>query len=144
MSQQLISRSDDLRRLRDEGYEVSIRGGYLLIRHVPFRDAAGDIAYGSFASTLTMSGETTAPPDDHRMWFIGGIPHDINGVALADPTQMQISDGVTTHCMFSRKPVEDGQVRNYRDYFEKVMTHLNLTAEAALAIDPTATAITHP
>src|SRR4051794_38056472 len=104
MSQLLISRSADLRRLRDEGYDVSIRSGYLLIGHVPFRDAAGEVAYGSFASTLTMSGEATGPPDDHRMWFVGGILYDIAGVALADPAQMQISEGVTTHCVFSRKP----------------------------------------
>jgi hypothetical protein len=144
MSPQLISRSDDLRRLRDEGYEVSIRGGYLLIGHVPFRTSAGEVAYGSFASTLTMSGEKTGAPDDHRMWFIGGIPYDINGVALADAAQMQVAPGVTTQCMFSRKPVDESQVRTYRDYYEKVMIHLNLTAEAALALDPTVTAITHP
>jgi hypothetical protein len=142
MSPQLISRSDDLRRLRDEGYEVSSRGGYLVIGHIPFRDAAGEVSYGSFVSLI--NGDMPGPPDDHRMWFVGGIPCDINGVALADPAQMQITDTMTTTCMFSRKRVEEGGVRNYRDYYEKVMTHLNLTAEAALAIDPTVTAITHP
>jgi hypothetical protein len=142
MSQQLISRSDDLRRLRDEGYEVSIRGGYLLIGHVPFRDAAGEVAYGTFVSLI--NGDTPVPPDDHRMWFFGGIPYDIAGAALADPAQMQITETMTTDCMFSRKRAEESGVRNYRDYYEKVMTHLNLTAEAALAIDPTVTAITHP
>ena len=38
MSQQLISHSPDLKRLRDEGYEIEVRGGYLLIHHIPFVD----------------------------------------------------------------------------------------------------------
>ena len=35
MSQLLISRSPDLARLREEGYDIEIRSGYLLVKDVP-------------------------------------------------------------------------------------------------------------
>jgi hypothetical protein len=144
MSQRLISRNDDLRQLRDEGYEVSIRNGYLLIGHVPFRDAAGEVAYGTLVSMLTMSGETTSPPDDHRMWLVGGLAHGLSGAPIAGAATMTITETMTTDCMLSRKPIENGQIRAYRDYYEKVTVYIDLVSEAALAIDPSATAITHP
>ena len=46
MSQQLINHSPDLKRLRDEGYEIEVRGGYLLIHHIPFVDQNRQIKYG--------------------------------------------------------------------------------------------------
>ena len=36
MSQRPISRSRDLKRLRDEGYDLEIRSGYLLAKDVPY------------------------------------------------------------------------------------------------------------
>lgn len=55
MSQQLINHSPDLKRLRDEGYEIEVRGGYLLIHHIPFVDQNREIQYGVLVSTLTLS-----------------------------------------------------------------------------------------
>ena len=39
MSQALISRNDELRRLRNEGYEIRIQDGLLLVAHVPYVNA---------------------------------------------------------------------------------------------------------
>lgn len=36
MQSALISRSPDLLRLRDEGYEVEVRSGHLLVHNVPY------------------------------------------------------------------------------------------------------------
>ena len=52
MSQQLINHSPDLKRLRDEGYEIEIRGGYLLIHHIPYVDQNKQIQLGVLVSTL--------------------------------------------------------------------------------------------
>lgn len=35
MSAELIARNPDLKRLRDEGYFIAIRGSSLLVREVP-------------------------------------------------------------------------------------------------------------
>jgi hypothetical protein len=144
MSQQLVSRNDDLRQLRDEGYEVSTENGYLLVGHVPFRDAAGHVAYGTLVSTLNVIGDVTQPPDDHRMWVVGGIPHTTTGAALGGAQALGVSDTITTDCVLSRKCIDNGQMRSYRDYYEKVTTYIALLSEAALAIEPTVTAVTHP
>ena len=36
MSHSLISRSPDLKRLRDDGYEVDVQSDHLLMKHVPY------------------------------------------------------------------------------------------------------------
>ena len=56
MSQQLISRSSDLRKLRDEGYDVEIRSGYLLIKDVPYVNAKKEVKFGILVSELTLAG----------------------------------------------------------------------------------------
>ena len=44
MSQQLINHSSDLKRLRDEGYQLEIYGGHLPINS--FRSSFGKLSYG--------------------------------------------------------------------------------------------------
>jgi hypothetical protein len=146
MSQRLISRSADLQRLQNEGYEVSITGGKLLIGHVPFRNAAGEVAYGILVSDLQLqAADTTAQPTDHVARFIGGVPHGADGGRLhplvIDETPQQVTEELTTACTFSQKPL--GGVP-YADYYEKMTTYVGLVQAPALALDPTATAITHP
>jgi len=146
MSQRLISRSPDLQRLQNEGYEVSITGGKLLIGHVPFRNAAGEVDYGILVSDLQLqAADTTAQPTDHVARFIGGVPHSTDGGRLnrliIDESPQQVAEGLTTACTFSQKPL--GGVP-YTDYYEKMTTYLGLIQAPALALDPNATAITHP
>ena len=53
MSQQLINRSPDLKRLRDDGYNIEIRSNHLLIHDVPYVDSKREVQLGILASTLT-------------------------------------------------------------------------------------------
>ena len=46
MSRALFNRNADLKRLRDEGYFVQIRGGLLVMREVPYVDARAARAHG--------------------------------------------------------------------------------------------------
>lgn len=148
MSQRLISRSPDLQRLQSEGYEVSIRGGWLLIEHVPYRNPAGAVAYGTLVSNLELQGDATVQPTDHRAWFVGEVPHATNGAEMTaligSNEQIGIDQGLRTNFMFSRKLKDGNTVRPYTDYYEKVMTYLGEVSAPALALDPEATAVTHP
>src|SRR5256885_1035790 len=83
MSRRLISRSPDLKRLEDEGYEVAVRGSHLLVDHVPYRTAAGELAYGTLVSTLELAGDATVKPGDHVTHFMGGVPHGGDGAPLS-------------------------------------------------------------
>jgi ThiF family len=148
MSQRLISRSPDLQRLQSEGYEVSIRNGYLLIGHVPYRNSTGAVAYGTLVSNLQLQGDATVQPTDHRAWFIGEAPHGTDGAPMGSligsNEHIGIDEGLTTNFMFSRKLKNGNIVRPYTDYCEKIKTYLGEVSTPALALDPDATAVTHP
>ena len=57
MSQQLINRSPDLKKLRDEGYEVEIRSNFLLVKNIPYLNSAKEVKYGVLISELTLAGD---------------------------------------------------------------------------------------
>jgi hypothetical protein len=79
MSQQLISRNPDLKRLRDEGYDVSVRENHLVMRGMPYVDAQREVRVGTLISTLHLAGETTQRPDTHVIYFAGAYPCDEEG-----------------------------------------------------------------
>jgi Domain of unknown function (DUF6791)/ThiF family len=142
MSQRLISRSPDLQQLQDEGYEVDVRNGHLLIGHVPFLNAEGGVSYGTLGSTLQLSGDATAQPSDHVARFIGGIPQGGEiGKVIIDHSPQQVAEGLSTSCTFSSKPIGGAP---YRDYHHKMTTYIAIVSAPAREVDPEATAITHP
>lgn len=59
MSLQLISHSPDLKQLRDEGFEIEVKGGYLLIHQIPYVNHLKEIKCGVLVSAN--SGECEHP-----------------------------------------------------------------------------------
>ena len=47
MPQPLISLSPDLQRLCDEGLDLEIRSGYLLVKNVPFVNIRKEVSFGT-------------------------------------------------------------------------------------------------
>src|SRR5436190_23489367 len=91
MSQQLINRSPDLKRLRDEGYDVEVRSSHLLIKQVPYVNANKEIQYGTLVSQLDLAGDVTATPSTHVVYFVGDYPCHKDGSKLR-----QIEHGTAT------------------------------------------------
>ena len=145
MSQQLISRSPDLLRLRDDGYEVDVKGGYLVLTHVPYVNSSREIKYGMLVSTLTLAGEVTATPDTHVAFFGGDHPCDKNGDKLRriehTSGRQTLHDGVVVDHSFSAKLKKDGR-EGYTDYYEKMTTYVAAISGPAEALDPDVTART--
>jgi hypothetical protein len=143
MSPPLVSRSPDLQRLQDEGYDVEIRSNYLLVKHVPYVNSARQVAYGTMISELSTSGTTTVRPSTHVVSFAGGIPCDNRGAELTNIINSKgpnrITEGLTADCTFSSKPPE-----GYLDYHAKITAYVNMLSGWAQAIDPAATAKTFP
>ena len=139
MSSQLVSRSPDLQRLHREGYDIEIRSGFLLVKYVPFATSAGEVAYGTLISELSISGTATVRPATHVAYFAGGIPCDSQGSQLTKIIngigQIRLADGITADCTFSSKPPE-----GYPDYHAKMTAYANMISGWAQAIDPKATA----
>lgn len=139
MSQQLIDRNPDLRRLRDEGYTVEVRGSHLIVHRVPYVNEAGEVAWGTLVSTLHLSGETVLPPDTHVVHFIGGQPCHKNGTPIQQlvhsDARNQLDQDLVVDRSFSNKPAE-----GYRDYYHKMSTYADVISGPAFSIDPTNTA----
>ena len=142
MSSPLVSRSSDLSRLVDEGYDLEIAGTELLIRHVPYVTAQREIAYGTLISELTTNGTSTVAPGTHEIWFAGGIPCDKDGQELSFINQRTNHNfsSVVAVCSFSAKPPSG----TYPNYYEKATNYVRLLSAQARAIDPGAMAQVYP
>lgn len=142
MSPALISRSPDLQRLVAEGYEVSIRAGYLVVENVPYVTPNRTVARGALVSELTLNGDRTGKPGTHVMMFTGEHhPCHASGQRIEAIVHGAINtpidgDLVARHS-FSNKPAG-----GYNDYFEKVDTYATILAGPAESLDARATAKT--
>jgi hypothetical protein len=141
MSPSPISRSDDLARLREDGYEVAVRAGYLLVTHVPYVTPDRRVDYGTLVVVLTLSGDVTTTPLDHIAYFVGQAPSTPEGQPLSKvintSQRFELGDGIVADHLFSSKP-DSG----YSDYYHLVTTYTGMLVTHAVALDPTATART--
>jgi len=138
MSSAPLARSADLARLLDDGYEVSLQGGYLVIRHVPYLDHERTVQYGLLAYPVNISGDEITSATDHRIWFGGEHPHSADGrpLILATAEARTIADGLEANFMLSSKPAQGF----YSDQYTKVTTYVRILEHEARAIDPNVTA----
>src|SRR5690606_19473836 len=142
MSQQLINLSPDLKRLRDEGYEIEVHGGYLLIHHIPYVSQNREVKFGSFVSNLTLiNGTKTGRPDNHVMHFIGENPCNIDGTVISaiqySNVTTRLNNQITINRSFSNKPKA-----GYANYYEKVKRYDDLICAPAQHLDPSVTSKT--
>ncbi|MEQ9145542.1 MAG: ThiF family adenylyltransferase [Parvibaculaceae bacterium] len=144
MSRQLISRNADLRNLQDDGYEVVIQAGHLVLRHVPYINDRKELKRGTLISVLELSGDATVKPSDHKALFAGEHPCDKDGKRLKQlehsSGRNDLGGGLTADHSFSAKP-KDGT--GYRDYHHKMQTYAEMISAPARAIDRNATARTY-
>src|SRR5437588_3316216 len=142
MSQQLINLSPDLKQLREEGYDIEIRSGYLLVKNVPYVNAAKELKFGILVSELTLAGAVTAAPGTHVAMFAGEYPCDKDGAPLEKIRHaggQQLAPDLLVHHSFSSKPAG-----GYKDYHHKITAYIAIFLSHAQAIDPNASAQTFP
>ena len=142
MSQQLISRSPDLKNLRDEGYEVDVYGGYLVIHHIPYVNSHSEVNFGKFICALCLNNNITIKPNNHVMGFMGEHPCNkggsvITAITHSTPNQ-RISDDLVMNHTFSNKPPN-----GYGNYYEKVKRYAEIITAPAMSINPSVTAKTY-
>lgn len=141
MSRLLIARSPDLQQLRNEGYDLEVRGGYLLVKDVPYVNSAREIKRGVLISTLELNGDQTARPTTHVAMWTGEHPCHHDGriiAAITNPSPGQdLGNDIRADFTFSAKAA-------YRDYHHKMTTYIGRIAGEARVIDPAVTANTFP
>lgn len=148
MSQLQISRSPDLSRLRADGYNISVEGGYLVMRDVPYVTPSKQIARCILADPYN---DATGQPANHTMWMSGEKPSDQNGEPLSrylatdERHNLRISDDVVAEWYFSIKMIDAG--KNHipdADYYSKFTRYVDKLGAPVKALGGTETACTHP
>lgn len=139
MSQQLIDHNEDLRRLCNEGYDVTIVNGHLAVRGVPYVTSRRDVARGTLAAQLRLAGDKVLPPDNHVVGFTGDHPCDKDGRPIErirhSDARTEIASDVVTVRTFSSKPVG-----GYTDYYHLMTSYIRILSDPAKAIDESVTA----
>ncbi len=135
MSPALFSLNPDLKQLRDEGYVVEQRGGYLVMHQVPYVNASRQVKMGKLISSLTMAGDRTHRPDTHVMFFDGEYPCHADGSPISaimhQSATSHLGHGLTSRHSFSSKPSE-----GYPDYHKKMTAYANILAGPAAVLQP--------
>jgi hypothetical protein len=146
MSRPLVSRSPDLQRLEDEGYDFEVRASQLALK-VVYATARKTVESGFLVSELTLAGDRTSQPGNHVVHFVpalaGEVPCDDQGRPLDwlinQRALFHFGGGLVASCTFSHKPNP-----TYPDYYEKMTTYADMLLAPAQALDPKARARTFP
>lgn len=142
MSQRPISLSPDLKRLRDEGYSIEIVAGHLVLREVPYVNAAKEVKRGVLVSKLTLANDMAVKPEDHVVSFGGQYPCHVDGTEIAkiknQTTRNEISKDLVTDFTFSAKPVGE----SFANYYDKMTNYVAILCGPAEALEPGVTAKT--
>ncbi len=141
MSPELISRSPDLGELVDDGYEVEIVSGHIVLHRVPYVNANRKVGFGQLIAPIELVENRLAPPQDHTVYFAGDYPCKTNGDPIEairnDSSHIELAAGLHADHRFSARPQPDGK---YRDFHHKMTTYANILGSHAKRIDASVTA----
>lgn len=137
MSQRLIDLNDDLRRLRDEGYNVDGQSGYLVVRDVPYVGDGRVVKFGTLIFKLDLAGDRTSAPTTHVAHFDGDYPCNADGSPIEkirhQSSDTELAPGLLSRHSFSAKPTEMGR---YDDYHHQASTYCAILTGQARVLDP--------
>ena len=132
MSPELISRREDLKRLVEEGYELEVRSGYLVLHRVPYVTSERAVKYGQLVCPISETG----PPPDHTVYFAGEYPCDDGGAPIEavrhSSNRQELAVGLWVDHYFSARPVAG----TYEDYHHKMTHYAQVMGRCARRIDP--------
>ncbi len=142
MLQQQINLSPDLKQLRDEGFEIEVKHGQLIVHHIPYVNSNREVKFGKLITPLTLNNNITLKPDNHVINFMGEYPCNNDGsiiTAIQHSGQLnqQVFDGIVINFSFSNKPLN-----GYGNYYDKVTRYAEIISAPAISIDRTVTAKT--
>lgn len=138
----LVSHNNDLKRLAEKGYALSIDNNYLIVRDIPYLTDKGECEIGAIVAKLRYVNGNEVEPEDHQIYFCGSHPYNTNGTAIANlgggPTTFELgSKDLRVERSFSSKPVDkNGQLRPYTDHFEKIEHYVSMFSGPAIAKYP--------
>lgn len=133
----------DLLRLQQEGYEVEVRNGHLLVYSVPYVNARREVLRGIVVTNLSGNIGALGAPGDHQVWFAGEYPCHHTGAPIEGirhtSGRMELWPGFEAQHRFSNKPFGEN---GYPDYYSKMKNYISIISNEAKEIDPDATPCT--
>lgn len=119
------SHNNSFQRLLDEGFTLYRRGPFIVGR-VPFLDSNLNIQHGLLVDVFSeeAGGVAGQSPFLHQFLFAGGTPSNIDGTQLVlggGPDNRLLFDEVHADWFWSFKKTENGQGRDYVDFYEKFL-----------------------
>jgi hypothetical protein len=141
MSRRPIALSPDLLRLQNEEYDIDIKGGYLLVRAVPYVNKTCQIQRGTLIVNLNLMADVAIKPSSHIAYWTGDHPCHSDGSKITtienSSSPPDFGSGIRADFTFSAKA-------DYRDYYHLVTTYVGRIAGEATKLDPEASARTSP
>lgn len=134
-----------LKRLVEEGFEIEVRNGHMIVLNIPQVTPAGILARGVLTCPLSLDGAgmTATPQEDHTMFFAGQTPCHRDGspmVNIINNSQKQRCGDMDVDHYLSSKPEI---TLRYENIYDKVVAYEHLIGGAARSLDRTANARTH-
>lgn len=143
MSPKPIVLDPDLQRLQQEGYEVEVQNGHVLVHSVPYVNAQRNVLRGIVVTNLNGNIGKLGPPSDHLIWFVGEYPcrHTGNPIESIknESKDFQLWPGFVAQHRFSNKLFGTNK---YPDYYSKLKNYISIISNEAKQIDPDATPCT--
>lgn len=136
MSASRIARSPDLARLTEEGHDLALLNGLLLVRGLPYVGRTLEVLEGTLVVPLHLRADVTVPPPTHAVSWIGQTPHSIDGsimtnLVASDRGLHRAPNVEPTHGLCIKPPG-----REFRDYHELVTTYARVLGAQAEAVSP--------
>ncbi len=140
---ELANHNAFIKDLEETGYLIDFVGGYLVFHGLPYLNKDGQLQHGDWASPVDLNGTVIDPPSNHQAWWRGSRPCDQQGRELklgGGPDRVTVTPDLVTDCSFSYKlHDENGVMRTYRSFEEKVQTYLDTITAPAMTAYPQAT-----
>ncbi|MCP9199245.1 ThiF family adenylyltransferase [Gramella sp. GC03-9] len=143
MSQLVINHSPDLKKLRDEGYEVRIIGSHLVVDSIPYLNSTKNLMFGKFITDIVpdQTGKASKPRT-HVIHFQGDYPSNLDGRPIEkirhNSTTRNLGSGLMVNHSFSNKPAG-----GFENNYDKVIHYINIVSAPAMAINPDVTPQTY-
>lgn len=132
-----MSHNPDIDRLVDKGLSISITDNYLVVQNVFYLNSQIELCKGALVSVFT--GTERIQMQDHQMYFCGSHPCLVNGNPIqglgGGPINPQLQiDNVVAERSFSHKKTTDGIMRDYLDWYEKVIEYVGVICTPAMDV----------
>ena len=135
MLTQLLDHNPDLKKLKDEGYNISIIKDHMVINGIPYVNHDKEILFGLIYCPFTKEGPKVTQVD-HTVRFTGEYPCDQFGnqnTSLVNSQQVNnLTDDIVGQYYLSSKP-DSGA---YPDFYTKMKRYIDLLSAPAKSIDP--------